>query len=115
MPIYYRAKNSAAYIFQGWTYEQGPDGVLRALTANEWEARTWSFKQLTGRDLEAGVAQWAGADILALSRIVGIWEFTGSEQDRSPRGLTGRIIGRSADVNNKDGSDFRHFPRAMES
>lgn len=112
LTTYFRAKSTAGFVFAGWTFEQCPDGTLRPLLAREWQARTYTYEKRTGKKLDEEVVAWEGADILDLAHRVGMHEFTGTEADRSPRALTGRIIGRSADPNNKDGSDFRHFPRS---
>lgn len=92
----YRAKGSRDFIFDGWTYLQGADGVLRPLSAKEYQARTWA-------DPEVKIAEWSADDLYDLALRCGIYAFTGTIDDRDPFGLTGAILGRNATVETKGG------------
>lgn len=100
------ATSTAGYIFQGWRFLQGPDGTLKAFSSFEWQAYSEAHPGVK-------VVERSGQDIYNLSLQVGLWEFTGTQQT-GPKALTGRLIGRSADLNNESGSDFRHFPRVEQ-
>jgi hypothetical protein len=102
----YRASGDAGFIFNGWSYLQGDDGVLRPLSAQEWGA----FVQINPRAAER-IAVWGANDLLTLARRCGMYEFVGTKAE-GPRGLTGRVIGRNAPesgVEPKDGSDTRRY------
>jgi hypothetical protein len=104
MPVtIYKATSTAGFIFAGWRFIQGPDGTLRAFSPFEWDAYNETHPGVK-------VAERTGAQLYDLSKRVGLYEFTGT-QATGPRALTGRIIGRSADLNNEDGSEARHFGR----
>lgn len=107
--LIYRATSSEGPIFSGWSYLQAHDGSLRALSALEYEARQYAYRQATGKDLP--VVQWAGKDLANLAIANGLWEFTGTIQT-GPQGLTGRLIGRNApyDPGSTYGTDKRAFP-----
>lgn len=105
MPVVYKAKGSSGYIFDGWGYIQGDDGILRAFGPVEWTAYSYTHPNLI-------VAEWSAADILNLARRCGLYEFTGTQAEGDPLGLTGRVIGRNAPVDgsgSKTGNDDRRF------
>lgn len=105
MAVVYRAQGTAGYIFDGWSYVQGDDGILRAFGPLEWGAYTYTHPNLI-------IAVWSADDILNLARRCGLYEFTGSQAGGDSLGLTGRVIGRNAPVDgsgSKTGSDDRRF------
>jgi len=91
----------------GWTYlRDDATGIFRALSTLETEAYAQAHPQTWARRVS-----YAPADLDKEFQRTGIREYTGN-QDTGPRGLTGRIIGGSADRNNEDGSGdmTRYFP-----
>jgi hypothetical protein len=106
--LVYRAQGSRGFIFDGWTYTQGPDGILRPLTAREWGAIVYQLPETAAR-----VAVWSADDLYDIALRCGMWEFVGTAADRDPKGFTGRIIGRNAPIDGSEprgGSDARHTP-----
>lgn len=92
----YRAKGTHAFIFDGWTYLQGADGVLRPLSAKEYQARAWA-------DPDVKVAEWSAEDLYDLALRCGMYAFAGTAADRDPLGLLGTVIGRNATATAKGG------------
>lgn len=106
-PVIYLATSSSAYVFSGWRYLQGSSGILRPLSALEWDAYSYTHPEIIGRE-----AAWSGADLLALARRDGMYEFVGTESEGDPLGLTGRVIGRDAPANGDaptTGGDSRRY------
>lgn len=101
---YYKAKGTRGFIFDGWTFEQGPDGMLRALDARESNAVA-----VEGRTVHA----WSADDLYDFALRYGLWQFTGTQAQGDPLGLTGAIIGRNATSVVKGGSDGVHWPPAQ--
>lgn len=93
MDTIFRATDAYDIINAGWSYLQGSDGILRALSTKEFESRTYAYKSATGRDYP--IVGWAGKDLAALATSCGLYEYTGSTET-GPLGLTGRILGRNA-------------------
>ncbi|NTV40131.1 MAG: CHAP domain-containing protein [Demequinaceae bacterium] len=106
-PVIYVATSSAEYVFFGWRYLQGSKGVLRPMSALEWDAYVYCNPGTAGHE-----AAWSGADLLALARRYGMYEFTGTQAENDPLGLTGRIIGRDAPESGaapRAGGDTRRY------
>lgn len=108
MGTLYRAdasKPTVGLAVSGWSYLRGDDGIFRALSARETEA--WAQQHPAAW---AKVVVWAPVDLDDEFKRTGIYEYTGAPET-GPQALTGRIIGRSADLNNQNGSNARHWPR----
>jgi hypothetical protein len=96
--------NGDCGIYGGFTYLKGDDGILRALSSQDYQDYHFAHPAMIP-------VHYDGNDAVKMAKAHGVYEFY--LVDGQPAGLTGRIIGRSADVNNKRGSDYRHAPYAV--
>jgi len=97
--------NGDCGVFGGWTYiKDSATGISRPLSTQEYQDEMVAHPKTV-------VIRYNGNDFVALVKKLGMEEFW--VVNGQPAGLTGRLIGRSADGNNRNGSSFTHWPRTM--
>jgi hypothetical protein len=91
-------------IYAGWNYLPTDAGILRPLSASEWEALKAVYPTIK-------IIYWDGSTLSTLARSSGLYQFTG-DKTKGMLGLTGKIFGRNATKAREGGTNDVHWPRA---